>query len=127
MNRVEVLMARRQVNALILADPVMITPARKTQIDTGDGGWKWGPSTPQGQVQVAIVPAKRRLSEFLVNTELGKVVDYPFILLGRHTADIQKDDTFTWQGDQYQVKSIYIKTEVSLTAQIDYFGGTTNG
>jgi hypothetical protein len=124
---IERLMARRQVHAEILTDPAMITPVRKVKIDTADGGWRWSPPTPQVPVQVLIIPAKRRLSDMIVATELGNVVDYPYIILARHFADIKRDDTFTWQGEEFQVKTISIKTEVSITAQVDYFGGAKNG
>lgn len=128
MSHTERIMARRQVRAEIKTDPVEILPVRRTKVSDGAGGWRWGPEAPIEEAQeVLIAPAKRRLSDFLVNTELGPVVDYPFILLGYHDADILPDDTFTWAGDTFQVKSIHIKTEVSKVAQIDYFGGTQNG
>ena len=120
-------MARRQIDAEIKTDPVMITPIRRTQVSDGAGGYRWGPPTPQEPVEVLIMPAKRRLSDMQVNTELGEVIDYSYIVLARHDADIRRDDTFTWQGDEFEVKSIHIKTEISLTAQVDYYGGTKNG
>ena len=127
MQRTELLMARRQVHAEILSDPVIITPVRRSQIADGSGGWRWSAPTPQLPIQVLIAPAKRRLSDMLVNTELGDVPNYPYIVLARHTADLRRDDTFVWNGDEFEVKSIHIKTQVSITAQVDYFGGTHNG
>lgn len=121
-------MARRQVQAEIQTDPVDIIPTRKTKVKDGSGGWRWSPPTPIDEPQtVLIAPAKRRLSDMIVNTELGNVVDYPFILVAKHDADIEQDDTFSWNGEQFQVKSIHIKTEVSKIVQVDYFGGNTNG
>lgn len=125
---VERLMARRQVDAEIKTDPVMILPVRKPKFDDGSGGWRYGPPTPIDKPQeVLIAPAKRRLSDMQVNTELGQVIDYPYILVARHSADLEPEDTFEWQGDKFQIKSIHIKTEVSKIAQVDYFGGTKNG
>jgi hypothetical protein len=122
-------MARRQVQAEINSDPVEILPSRRTKVDDGAGGWRYaGPPTPIDKpLRVLIAPAKRRLSDMVVNTELGQVIDYPYIVLARHDADIERDDTFFWQGEEYQVKSIHIKTEVSKVAQVDYFGGNQNG
>lgn len=120
-------MARRQVNALILTDPVDIIPIRETKISDGAGGWIASDPTPREPIQVLIAPAKRRLSEMLVNTELGFVVKYPYIVLARHLADLEQEDIFFWEGEKFQVKSLHIKTQVSITAQVDYFGGTKNG
>lgn len=127
MSPVERIMSRRQVNAEILSDPVKIIPHRKQKVDDGAGGWTWSPPVPFNyEVQVLIAPAKRRLSDFHVNSELGPITLYPFILLARHTADLKKNDTFKWNDDLFRIESIYIKTEVSITAQIDYLGGTHN-
>lgn len=130
MSNVERVMARRQVHMEIKSDPVRITLMRRTKIDTPDGGWKWSDEAlpvTKVPVEVLIMPAKRRLSEMTVNTELGDVVEYPFILLGRHDLDVQRDDEFQWNGDAFQVKTVYIKDEVSHTVQVDYFGGAHNG
>lgn len=123
MNRTELLMARRQVQAEISSDPVVITPIRKTKINTPDGGWRWSPPTPQGAITVLIMPAVRRLGDMLVNTELGEVPDYSYVVLAPHTADLKRDDIFYWEGQEFEVKSIHIKTQVSLTALVDYYGG----
>lgn len=120
-------MSRRQVQAEILINPVDIIFIRKTQVDDGAGGWVWSDPTPTDPQRVRIIPAKRSLSEMLVNTELGHIVEYPFIVLAMYNANIQRDDEFWHAGDHYQVKSIYPETQESLIAQVDYFGGETNG
>ncbi len=120
-------MARRQVEAFIKADPVAIIPLRKQKIDDGAGGWIYTPPQPRTPITATIVPAKRRLADFTVNTELGDLTKYPFILLARAGEDLERDDTFLWRGDLFEVKSIYIETDISTTAQIDYFGGESNG
>ena len=120
-------MSRRQVDAEIKSDPVDIILERETWVNDGAGGQKPGPSTPLKKQEVLIAPAKRRLSSMIVNTELGQVIDYPYIVLGRYNLDIKRGDTFVWQGDTFEVQSLHIKDEVSKVAQVDYFGGTTNG
>lgn len=127
MNRTELIMARRQVDAEIKSDPVEVQMVRKTKESAPGGGWRWSSPTLGPTIEVLIMPAKRRMSEMQVNTELGNVIDYPFILLARHAADIRRDDTFTWEGDEFEVKQIHIKAQVSVTAMIDYFGGAKNG
>ena len=119
-------MSRRQVDAEIKADPVDIILMRKTKVADGAGGWKWSDEAPLRPQQVTIVPAKRRLSDMLVNTELGDVVNAPYIVLGRYTLDIQRGDHFTWNGDDFKVDQVAIKEEVSKTCPVVYFGGTHN-
>lgn len=127
LSEVERLMGRRQVDALIKSDPAVIHPLRKTKIPDSSGGHRWSDPTPIAEpLEVLIAPAKRRLSPMMVNTELGNVVEYPYIVLARHNADLNPDDIFTWEGDEFEVKSIHIKTQVSITAQVDYYGGTKN-
>jgi hypothetical protein len=132
-NLTERIMARRQIEALILSDPIYVTLYRQVRRKTSDGAWSLSASTPvevDGQVkpqQVTLIPFKRRMSEFLVNTELGDVPDLPYVLLGRHNLNIQRHDTFTWQGQQFQVQTVDLKEEVRIAAHIDYFGGSPHG
>lgn len=127
MNTVERVMARRQVNAEIRTDPVEVSMIRRTKVEVPGGGWRWSAPTPQPKIEVLIMPAKRRMSDMQVNTEMGDIVDYPFILLARHDADIRRDDEFVWEGDRFEVMQIHIKEEVSVTAMVDYYGGAKNG
>lgn len=127
MNRTELVMARRQVDAEIKSDPIVVNMVRRTKIDVPGGGWRWSPPTQGPDIECLIMPTKRRMSEMQVNTEMGDIVDYSFILLARHDADIKRDDTFTWEGDQFEVQQVHIKEQVSVTAMIDYFGGAKNG
>jgi hypothetical protein len=120
-------MARRQISALIAADPVEIVLKRKPKIDAPGGGWRWGPETALPPQTVTLVPFKRRLTEFLVNTELGDVPDLPYTVVGHSTLDIKKDDVFQWEGDTYIIKAVDIKLEVRVAAEVDYLGGTKNG
>lgn len=123
---VERIMSRRQVDAEIKADPVMIVLTRQEKVSDGAGGWRLSEPRDLDPQEVAIVPAKRRLSDMLVNTELGDVVNAPFIVLGRYNLDIERGDHFTWNGDDFKVDQVGIKEEVSKTCPVIYFGGTNN-
>jgi hypothetical protein len=126
-SRVEALMARRQVTAMIERDEVTIIPHRREKISDGAGGWTWGPYEEQDPVVCSIIPAKRRLAQMTENTELGDVTKYPFVVLAHHDADLLRDDWFTWNGDDFQVKFLYVKTEIETFAWVDYYGGEHNG
>lgn len=126
MNATERLMARRQVAAEIRTDPVQIALIRREKIDDGAGGWRWGPESVQAPQTFLIMPAKRRMGDMITNTELGDVINYPYVLLAHHDADVLRDDHFYWQGDLFRVDTLHIKEEVSKTAMIDYYAGAKN-
>lgn len=125
---VERQVARRQVEAMIKADPIWIQLRRREKIAELGNSWRWGPEEILGPQQAMLVPFKRRLSEMLINTELGDLVELPYVLLGRHNLDAQKDDRFTWNGDEFVLKSKDIgEPEIKAVFIVDYFGGETNG
>jgi hypothetical protein len=123
-SQVERLMARRQIEAMILADPVEIAFERKAKIPAPGGGWRWGPPTPLEPQQVTLIPFKRRMTEFLIGTEIGSVPNLPYVLVGRWNLDIERYDTFVWKGDKFEVQTIDLKEEIRVAAQVDYFGKT---
>lgn len=131
LDRIERISARRQIVALIREDPVDVTLMRSAMVPDGAGGFRRSdptPVLPGGKPQrVTILPFKRRMSELINATELGDVVDYPYMLVGPHTLDIKRDDEFDWGGERFVVHAVDIKTEVRIAAQIDYKGGPKNG
>lgn len=122
MSTVARIMERRQVAAIIAADPIDVVFHRREKVEVHGGGWKWGPETPLPPQTIALIPFKRRMTDFLVNTELGNVPNLPYVLLGRWDLDIRADDWFTYGSDRMEVKTIDFKTEVRIAAQVDYFG-----
>ena len=124
----ERIMARRQIGALIDADPVDIILTRTPRVSDGAGGFLKGTPQELEPQTVTIIPFKRRMSEYQVNTELGDVIDYPYLVLGDHNLDIQRGDTFSWQGNIFEVHAIEVlEREVRIAAAVDYFGGPRNG
>lgn len=125
---VELVASRRQIEAFIKADPVKVIFLRKTKIETADGGWRWSDPLPLPKPQqVRLIPFKRRLTEFLKNTELGDVSDLPYVLLGKHTLDVEKGDLFSIDGQKFEVKTLDLaEPEVKTLAQVDYYGGGVN-
>lgn len=120
-------MERRQIKAIIQADKVELVFLRSERIDDHAGSWYKGPVQALPPQECALIPFKRRMTEFLVNTELGNVPDLPYVLLGFHTLDVKRGDIFMFQGDKYEVQTIDIKREVRIAAHVDYFGGSPNG
>lgn len=127
LNSTQRVMERRQIRALIQADKVELSFIRSDRVDDGAGSWRKGPPRELPPQECALIPFKRRMTEFLVNTELGNVPDLPYVLLGFHTLDVKRGDTFTFQGEQYEVQTVDLKREVRVAAHVDYFGGAPNG
>jgi hypothetical protein len=126
MDRVELLMRRRNVKAFIDADPVRISIVRHpTPVKNPDTG---GYVIPEGDVpplpwQTArIVQNVRRYTDGLVHAEAGDIPNSEYRLIGMHTMDIEVDDTFTWLGEWYKVTGIYEARQESVFAAIDLLG-----
>ncbi len=125
----EKLMDRRQIAEMIRRDPIDVQFVRRPKIETGAGGWRWGPAETLEPQRVCMIPFKRRMTDFLNNTELGDVPDLPYVLVGRHDLDVKKDDIFTVEGlGTFQVKTFDLsEPEVKTAVQVDYYGGERNG
>lgn len=127
MSHTELVMARRQIAAMIRSDPTKLFLIRSTDVPDGAGGFTKGNPIPLREQTVLFAPFKRRMSEFLVNTELGDLPDLPYVIVGYPDLDIQRDDEFWLNGDHFSVRTVDIKTKVRVAAQVDYFGGASNG
>lgn len=119
---VERIMARRQIDALILSDPVSLEFERQEKVSTPGGGWRWGAEVKLEPQQVALIPFKRRMTEFLVDTQYGEIPDLPYVLLGRYNLNVEEKDSFWFQGEQFVVQTIDLKREIRTAAHVDYFG-----
>lgn len=130
-NRIETLAGRRQIAQMIKDDPTEVVLRRREKEDVPGGGWRWVEpldGTPIRSQTVKLIPFKRRMTQFLVSTELGPMADLPYVLLGYHDMDIQKDDLFTYDGGEFFVSTLDLsEPEIKVAAAIDYFGGGVNG
>lgn len=120
-------MGRRQIDALIKSDPTNVTFKRRTKINVAGGGWRWGPEQTLDPQEVKLTPFKRRMTEFLVDTQYGEVKDLPYIMVGRWNLDVEEGDTFWHQGEQYTVRTIDLDREERTACHIDYFGAQQDG
>ena len=127
LSRLELLMARRQIEAMILADPEMIPFQRTTLVKQGDNSWVETGPTPIKPQQVCFIPFKRRLVEGIEGSEFGEIPNQPWVLLGRWNLDIERNDSFTWQGDEYNVVELDIKKQIHKIAHIDFKGKPNHG
>lgn len=123
MDRVELIMRRRVLGAFIDADPVQIVFTRAGVISkTAAGGTVRGNPTTLPSQRARIVQAKRRYDNGLINSEAGYIPHTEYLLLGRHTLDVEKDDEFTWRGDTWTVTGIHPTRTESFLCSIDFLG-----
>jgi hypothetical protein len=88
---------RRTMHAFIRADSLMISFTRIPKQDSGNGGWVDGTPEATDPQEFRLVPFKRRLTEQEKNTQDGDIPYLPYVLVGHWDADVQRDDTFTFQ------------------------------
>lgn len=119
---VERIAGRRQVEQMIKDDPITVVFHRRERVAVHGGGWRWGSESARPPQEIALIPFKRRMTDFLVNTELGEVVNLPYVFVGRWNLDVEQDDWFTYGGDKYVIHTIDLKTEIRISGQVDYFG-----
>jgi len=123
MNRVELIMRRRTVQAFIKEDPVTISFTRLGEpTKSGAGGWIKGEPTTLDPQEARIVQNKRRYNNGIVHSEAGEIPHTDYLLIGVHTLDIQNEDTFTWLGENYHVVRIFTARTESVLATIDLLG-----
>lgn len=102
---------RQNLAEFIKADPIIVSFSRMEKIRTPAGGWTAGPATVVPEQQVRMVTFKRRLSHFMMETQDGKIPTLQYTLVCKWNADIRRDDTFTWDGNEVKVISIEPKTD----------------
>lgn len=127
MNRTELIMRRRVVQAFIRADPVQVSFTRPGgPVPTPAGGTVYSSSTVLPPQQARIIQNKRRYDNGLVNSEAGSIPDTSYLLLAMHTVNVMKDDTFFWNDSFYRVTGIHPTRSETKLCSID-FRGPPNG
>lgn len=100
---------RRNMDAFIRADPAMITIQRYPKVKVA-GGYRKGALVTLSPQEFRIGWFKRRLYDFQNNTASGNVPVMTYMLIGRWTVDLLRDDEFDFAGDHYRVDSVEPKT-----------------
>src|SRR6266576_5544639 len=111
MDQQGLLILRRNLDAFIRADPVMVTFTRSTPVQTLTGSHTKGNPTPINPQQFRFVPFKRRLSKSISNTQDGPLSLTEYVLVGRHNVDVQKGDEFSHNNRNYKVTEIEPRTD----------------
>ena len=124
MDFAELIMRRKNVTEFIRADSVDIEISRTSKPErTASGGKKPGETKKLPKQTIRIVQNVRRFTAGLVNAEAGDIPNGVYVIIGRHNADIQRDDTFEAGGEKYIVMGIsqLRKNEYTL-GTLDFYG-----
>lgn len=125
MKWVELQMRRRNVLEFIKADPIDLVLTREAEVvKTEAGGFTRAPGGPTIlDPQLArIVQNRRRYNNGIVNAEAGDIPHTDYLLIGMHTLDVEVDDTFFWQSEQYRITGIHEQRIESTLCSIDLRG-----
>lgn len=98
---------RRQIEAFVRAEPVLVSLRRPHEVVTDAGGRVPDDTLTLPEQTFRFVPFKRRLTRewgFSDDGEATKNVDW--ILVGAYDADVQTDDWFNKDDIKYQVKVV---------------------
>ena len=109
---------RRLTGAFVSADEVQLVLTRRTRVSDGAGGYTWSDLSLAAQ-GMRLIPQQDTARE--TQTADGKMVKPTYVLLGRHTADMQRDDAFTWQGSRYKLGDVEHK-QYEVKGEVIYVG-----
>ena len=125
MNQVELVMRRRNVSAFIEADKFSLNVKRaQAPVKTEAGGYAPSQQPPLAlpSQRARVVLNKRRYTAGIVNSEAGDIPHTDYLLIGMHTLDLEAEDEFTYQGENYKVIGIYEARIESTLAGIEMVG-----
>lgn len=106
---------RKNLDAFIRADPIKVALSRQTKVESDAGGFIKGPAQTLELQEFRLVPFKRRLYDYTMNSSSGRIPMEQFALVGRFNVDIERDDEFTIGKNRYRVKSIEPQTNEDRT------------
>lgn len=119
---------RKLLVAFINSDPADIKLKRREKIPSPSGGHTLGPPTTLPTQRFRLVPFKRRLTHMAASGQGGEgaVTSLPYVLVGKHDADVKRGDYFDHKGLRYEVGELEPNRRVRTAAEITE-KGATNG
>lgn len=93
---------RRQTNQYIAFNPTTVVLTREVRTEDGAGGYTTAGSTPLSPQVVRIIQQRESNATERRNRD-GEVVRPSLVLLAAWDADVEVDDTFTWNGMRAEV------------------------
>lgn len=115
----EAAMQRGITAAFVAADAFSCVLTREQRVPDGEGGYTTVP-TPVDAQWLRLVPLQDATQDRRDST--GSVVSPGYMLVGEHTADIQRFDTFTKDGRRYEVVFVLENRQYQVKAEVIYLG-----
>lgn len=124
MDWAELIMRRKNVSEFVRTAPVSIEITRTGKpVRTPGGGKLPGESKKLAKQTVRIVQNVRRYTAGLVNAETGDIPNGLYVLIARHTADVERDDIFEAEGERYIVLGVsQLRRKEYVLATLDFYG-----
>jgi len=107
---VELLSMRRQMDAFIAAQPLVLRLNRPVMTATAAGGYLEGEPEVLSPQRFRLVPFKRRFTHQVVDTQDGDIPLTQYVLVGKFNANVQTDDYFEYKGTTYRVVGVEPKS-----------------
>lgn len=109
---------RKLTTEFVRADETQLVLTRRTKVSDGAGGHTYteAPLPAQG---LRLIPQQDTARE--VQAADGSMVHPRYVLLGRYTADMQRGDKFTYQGNRYEVGDVEDK-QYEVKGDVIYLG-----
>lgn len=118
----ELAVMRKQTEHFIRDNPEQITLTRGGgRTSDGAGGYKVEPGDPGEPQIMRLVPQDLRSGVQSRNVD-GEEVSPAYVLIGKHDADIKKDDVFTRNGRNYEVTWVRDDRRYETWAEVIYRG-----
>lgn len=121
-NPVELQAKRRLLAEYLKEDHVMIALKRPAIVSTPAGGKKRGAPATLPEQMFRMYPIVRRQGEMTRDTPDGDIINYKYVLVGFHTADVKAADYFELNNKMYDVVSVEPHNEDRIWANVTYRG-----
>jgi len=116
----ELQLQRSLTRAFIGADSIDVVLQRSPRTADGAGGFTTGTAVPLGSQRMRLIPQQDGATARL--TADGQEVTPAYVLMGEHTADMQRGDEFTLDGRRYQIVFINANRQYEVKGEVAYLG-----
>lgn len=124
MNPYELQMHRRQITALIEANPLPVVLQRRVRVATPGGGYDdHATEDLDEQLFILVETAGRGTLEGTISRGEGELMKADFILIGRHDADIKDSDGYFRNDEHFEVYYVSPYRQIRTAAGIRVWEG----
>jgi hypothetical protein len=123
MNPHELRAHRRQIDALIRANPFPLRLQRQVKLATAGGGYQAHPTSLPEQEFLLVETAGRGRLEGTISRAEGELLKADFVLIGRYNVTLERGDCFDYAGNYLEIYYISPYREIRVAAGCKFLGG----